>query len=277
MKMPKLFTQLHQRNKLLSVTGWVHVGLLLVFLLLMLFDSRLVTGISPWIKPAKFALSITLFSWTMAWILYHLREKPRRMRVYSFLFALTLYIEMSIIALQAARGTTSHFNVFSSPLNAILFSVMGMFIVINLVVIIVLLIDFFIQKTTLTTSMLWAIRLGLFVMILGSLEGFMMIKMFSHTVGAADGGPGLPGVRWSTVAGDLRIAHFLGMHALQIFPLLAYFLSRYENFLPARVKTSVVVSFALLYLLLMNFTFWQAMNKMPLIRIANTPAMVMKK
>jgi hypothetical protein len=277
MKMLNLFNQLHQRNKLLSVTGWVHVILLLIFLLLMPFDNRLVTGVNPWIKPAKFALSIGIFSWTMAWILFYFRDKPRRIRIYSLLFAVTLYVEMAIIGIQAARGTTSHFNVFSSPPNAILFSVMGIFITINLIVTIVLFIDFFRQKTTLSPSMLWAIRLGLFVMILGSLEGFVMIKLFSHTVGAADGGPGLPVVKWSTVAGDLRIAHFLGMHGLQIFPLLAYFLSRKYVQVPAWVKTSAVMCFAVLYLLLMNFTLWQALNKMPLIRMGTASEVVVKK
>jgi hypothetical protein len=185
MKMSNLFNQLHQHNKLLAVTGWVHVVLLLVFLLLMPLDTRLVTGANPWIKPAKFALSITIFVWTVAWLLSHFSGKPRRVMIYSILFSTIMLVEMAIIGIQAVRGTTSHFNVFSSPLNAMLFSLMGIFITINLLVIIVLLIDFFIQKTPIGQPMLWAIRLGLFVMILGSLEGFVMIRMFSHTVGAA--------------------------------------------------------------------------------------------
>jgi hypothetical protein len=154
---------------------------------------------------------------------------------------------------------------------------MGIFITMNLIVTIVLLVDFFIQKTPIGQPMLWAIRLGLFVMILGSLEGFIMTSRLSHTVGATDGGPGLPVVRWSTVAGDLRVAHFLGMHGLQIFPILAYFLSRYFSTVSAKVKTSAVVCFAILYLLFMNFTLWQALNKIPLIRMGNAREVVVRK
>ncbi len=115
--------------------------------------------------------------------------------------------------------------------------------------------------------MLWAIRLGLFTMILASFEGFAMTSMLSHTVGASDGGPGLPVINWSTIAGDLRVAHFLGMHGLQIFPLFAFLLTKVNKELPARARTSMVVSFSILYMLLMNFTLWQALNKIPLIRI----------
>ena len=74
----------------------------------------------------------------------------------------------------------------------------------------------------------------------------------AHTVGAPDGGPGLPGTGWSVEHGDLRVPHFVGLHAMQVLPLLAVFLARRPGAESRRMRlisvagTSYFLLFALL-------------------------------
>jgi hypothetical protein len=97
--------------------------------------------------------------------------------------------------------------------------------------------------------------------LVGSLVGGMMIRLNAHTVGVPDGGPGLLGLGWSTRAGDLRVAHFLGLHALQLVPLVGWLLARY---VPRRAVVGTWF-FALAYVSFTGWLFWQAMHGVPLL------------
>jgi len=219
--------RLHRANSALSWTGWLNVGLAALALVLLPLDQRHVTGALVWVKPLKFSLSIVAYAWTLGWLLASLPAPAQRaVRHLSMGVALSMVVEQTVIFIQAARGVTSHYNV-SSPLNGLLFGLMGIFILVNTVMTAWALYLAWCYRPHGAAGYVWGLRLGLLVFLVGSVLGGFMIHNQQHTVGVPDGGPGLPGLGWSTVAGDVRIAHFLGMHALQALPLLGWALSRW--------------------------------------------------
>ena len=112
--------------------------------------------------------------------------------------------------------------------------------------------------------MQWAFLAGWVIIIFGSWVGRQMIGQMAHNVGVPDGGPGLPLVNWSTVAGDLRVAHFFGLHGLQLIPLFAFVIHRYFNW-PTKKQSLVVLVFAVIYLLWIAAVFYQAAQGKPFI------------
>lgn len=215
----------------------------------MAIDPRTITGVSAWLKPAKFAISTAIFSATVAWIFGYLTPSKRLARLGDILSAVQI-LEVAIIYLQAWRGTTSHYNL-SSPLDGILFSVMGIGIAIlwiaTIGVFLATMREHFDDK-----AWGWALRLGLLITVVGSAAGGMMIAHQAHTVGALDGGPGIPGVGWSTEHGDLRIAHFFGLHGLQAIPFFAWLIRK------RRRATVLVFGATGSYLALITILTWQA-------------------
>lgn len=212
------FREIHRRSALLSSVGWIQLAALVILIAVAQFDAAAILGINRWIKPAKFLASTTIYVWTIAWFLAYI---PGGSRLVAWGSAAAMLIENSLIMMQAARGVTSHFNVATS-FDAAVFAVMGSVILSNTVLLAWLLALFFRRHVELPSTCLWGIRLGLLLTICGSLEGFAMVARGAHTIGAPDGGAGLPIVNWSRNNGDLRAAHFFGIHSLQIIPLFGY-------------------------------------------------------
>jgi hypothetical protein len=265
-------TEIYRRNRVLALTGGLMLAASVVMLCIAPFDSRTITGINPWIKPLKFTLSITIFVWTLGWYLDYLKHKHLMVRLISWGVAVVFVVEMFCVILQAARGTTSHFNV-KTAFDGAIFSTMGFMIFINTVLVLLMLVLFFGRTKPLPTAYLWGIRLGLLFFLLASIEGVAMIQQMAHTVGQPDGGPGLPLVNWSTRSGDLRIAHFLGFHALQILPLVGYSLSRRREHLPQRRQMTYLLIVTLIYAAVAVAVFRQAMGGRPLISLGSVLAL----
>ncbi|WDZ82886.1 hypothetical protein [Micromonospora cathayae] len=253
-----------------SVMGVLAVGCAIGVLV----DPRVLTGAPIWLKPLKFAVSFVLYGTTLAWMLALL---PRRNRVAERAATVVVamgVVEMVVIVGQVLRGTTSHYNE-TTPLNAVLWQVMGAAIMVlfvaHLVIGVVLLRQRFADRVA-----RYAVGLGSGLTLLGMAVAVPMVLPAqapgvagiagAHSVGVPDGGPGLPLVGWSTTGGDLRVGHFVGLHALQALPLLAMLLARFAGRLDERTRVRLLVVAGGAYGAVTLLVTWQALRGQPLLR-----------
>ncbi len=230
----------------------------LVLVPVILVDPTEVLGINRWIKPIKFFASIAVFVWTIAVYLSVLPGHETFKRRIGWSMAAIFTVEMAAIVMQSLRGVPSHFN-FSTPVDGFVFGVMGVAIVINTLLVAWILILFLRENPQLPPAIVVGLRLGLFVFVAASIQGGYMSSRPGHAVGVADGGPGIPFLNWSTIAGDLRVAHFLGLHSIQAIPLFAVFADRIA---PSASKILVWL-FAIAYVTAFLFVLAQALNGRP--------------
>lgn len=250
-------------NRPLMVAGVVMLATLAATLVGLVVDERVITGAPAWLKPAKFAVSIAIYCVTLVWLLGFVEGHRRLVSTIAWGTAIALVVEEFIIAGQALRGTTSHFNE-ATTFDATLWKAMGASIVVawllNLTTAVLL-----IRQRLPNPVFAWGLRLGVLVSFVGMGTAFWMAGIDAHSVGVADGGAGLPIVGWSTVGGDLRGAHFVGLHALQLMPLVGWLLARPAmDRLGVGRRVGLVWTAALLYLGLVLLLFWQALRGEPI-------------
>jgi len=265
-------------DRTLTVSALLMVGALAAFVVGLVIDPRVITGAPAWLKPAKFAVSTAIYMFTLAWVFSYLGEWPRLRKLVGRGTAAIFIVEVAIIALQAWRGTTSHFN-YSTPANGALFAIMGSAIVLQTFLSVAVAVALWRQQFQ-DRALGWALRLGMAITIAGAFTGGLMTRptdaqleqivatrqatiIGAHTVGAPDGEPGLPGTGWSVEHGDLRVPHFIGLHALQVLPVIALLLWRRRIEDRRRVRLIVVAggSYAALFLILI----WQALRGQALV------------
>ncbi|AKJ00809.1 hypothetical protein ATI61_11272 [Archangium gephyra] len=259
-------------------TGVMALGAVLTTLGLLL-DSRQLVGEPVWLKPTKFYLSLAAYNATVLYFFSFLSEQRRLVRISGRILAAAGALEMVAITLQAARGVRSHFNV-ATPFDAAIFSTMGIAITVLWVTMIVLAVAL-LRSRLADRPLAAALRLGFIAAVIGMGLGYFMtnpnatqleamkagqrvVEAGSHTFGAPDGGPGLPLVGWSTTAGDMRPAHFLGLHAMQVLPILAALLARRRN-LSETQRQAAVRATGIAYTGVMLVLAMQALRGLPIV------------
>ena len=240
-------------------------------------DPVQIAGRNGWLKPLKFAISIGIYALTVAWLLTLLPERRQRWGpVIAWVIAAGMAVEMAAIVGAVALGTTSHFNV-STPLHAAVWASMGTAIAAVWLVTAVLAV--LLWRATDDPARRLAVRAGLLIGLAGMAVAFLMTSptadqlssysgiVGAHAVGVPDDGPGLPLLGWSTTGGDLRVPHFVGMHALQVLPLLALGLETLRGRVPAlraaRTRFRVVATASAGYAVLVGLLTWQALAGIP--------------
>lgn len=242
----------------------------------LLLDERILVGVPIWTKPFKFAVSFVAYCMTLAWMLTLLPRARRAGWWAGTVLAVASAVEMVLITTQVIRGRQSHFN-NETAFDAAVFQAMGLTVVVlwlaALVIAILLL-----RARILDRATAWAVRLGSLIALAGAAVGFLMVQptpdqlaagddaaiVGAHSVGVPDGGPSMPVTGWSTTGGDLRIAHFFGMHALQVIPLLLLALvalaPRFARLRDERVRLRLTLVVSGTYAAVFALVTWQALR-----------------
>ena len=249
-------------RRVLAIGAVLAAGTLAIAVVGLVVDPRLIGGEPAWVKPAKFGVSITLFLVALRWILASVHAHRRLLTGIAVVLVVAFGLETLWVDGQVLRGTTSHFNA-ATAFDAAAFNAAGG--VVSLLLVGTAWVGVLALRTRgLDAGVEAGIRWGLAVTVLGMLEavsmlvnGFTATSMGAHTVGAPDGGPGMALTGWSLAHGDLRIAHFLGLHALQGLPLLAWLLQR-RTALGQRVRRDLLRVAGTGWALLVVLLWWQA-------------------
>jgi hypothetical protein len=262
------FSDLDDRDRLLSRLGWVLVFVVPMFALLAYFVPGSVHTVNPWIKPIKFSISFATYVWTASLFFLFLKPPSWHLTLARRATAVSVIVEMFLLGVQAWRTAQPYSSQSFSDI-AISQTVTAMVFVHTVVMlwILVLCCGDRARMKLADLTLVAAIRNSIVIFLVGNAVGGYMLARGSHTVGASDGGQGLPFVNWSVIAGDLRIAHFIAVHAIQIVPLFAYLLLQMAPIPALRRRRLAVFGMSAGVMLVVLATFIQAALGHPLLSV----------
>ena len=238
-------TELFRRERRLALFGFALLALLVPLALAGALDERTLRGANVWLKPMKFALSLGLFALTTAWFVGHLLPAARRLRALDWIVWVLIgsaSFELAYIALQAGLGQGSHYNV-GDPVHGVLYGLMGLGAL---------------ALTATQPALAWlllrhadprrapAYRLAVLI-------GLVLTFVLGATVGGLLSGlqppetAALPVIGWSLAGGDLRPAHFLGIHGQQALPLVGLVVAGVNARSASRTVWTATAAYVLLF------------------------------
>jgi hypothetical protein len=236
-----------KRNSILFRYGILNFILFVFCVGFSLFDDTQVSGKNAWLLPMKYYLSIGIFIWSMGWYLYYLNNTVQK-NVLIIGFLLTTFIQTSVVLLQSVRGVSSFYNP-QSPFDKLVFgfqTVSHIFFILFIVVTTFLF--YFQKKNAISQHFTWGIRMGMVIFLVGIIIGVCMLiqnyyanginNVFLENVGLS-----------KQKHGNVKISFFLGIHGLQIIPLLSYYFFQNKR---------QVINFTLLYFILLVVFFLMA-------------------
>ncbi|EEP70437.1 hypothetical protein MCAG_00764 [Micromonospora sp. ATCC 39149] len=200
-------------------------------------DDRLLMGESVWMKPMKFGFAMGVYGLTLAWLLSKLNKGRRIGWWLGTVFAVAGLMDVAAVAYAAAHGTFSHFNDNTDPVARTVQTVFSIGVMPLLLTTLVIAILALIQHTgDLAATRALRAGLGLAVASMAvalwlsgpsgesprtvtDANGHPVSMAGGHGIGDPDG-HGMPVTNWSTTGGDLRVPHFIGLHAIHVLLLL---------------------------------------------------------
>ena len=251
------------------ITGTMLFASMIFHGIMLVVTGSSISGPVSFRKAMTFAETLGLACWSVGWMLPMFKLRRLTEWLISSFVMLVAIGEAFLMSMQVWRGVPSHYN-FTTPFNAAVFYATGAGAAgFSVVAIILLRLSF--RKTNATPSILLAVRAGLLMTLCGSVVGVLMsinngpiwqgiaaiVARYGHGVigryaGQAEG----------TIGGSLITIHALGVHGLELLPLVGWMLG--YSTLAERARTRLVAATALSWATLLALLAFQALRGQPL-------------
>lgn len=243
-------------QKILYTTGFLLLASAIFHSVVLIISGGSLEGDVSFRKAITFGEAFGLTVCSLAWFLTFLPKKRALWWMLCGIYAIATFLEVLMVTMQVWRGVPSHFN-FTSRFDAAVFGIMGLSISLHLPLILVVLVLSF-SSLKAPDSLKWAIRAGMVLLMASQVFGTLMIFRGNNTFG---------------LAGQMKIPHALGLHAVQVLPVIAWLLM-FRNW-HEHQRTRLVIFASASYAALVAVTASQALNGLPVFELSLPAAFIL--